>query len=209
MVERDARGGFYLPADYEQRVLARDAMGGRESAKVTLLDPHSLEQQAAYRGPTWLDRMATGREDRSQCADHGFGEAVRRTWIEREATLRQLGVGRDGPDGFGMTSDAQQRLKAMERDDLRQRIELDTGCVAHIARDGERVEGVFVSRFHAAEKSYALIVHDRTATLAPWRPEMDRAFNQFVSGEVNGRQFDFNYGREVERSVTKGLGLGR
>jgi hypothetical protein len=66
-----------------------------------------------------------------------------------------------------------------------------------------------VSRLHAAEKSYALIVHDRTATLAPWRPEMDRALNQYVSGEVNGRQFDFKYGRDVEKSIVKGLDLGR
>jgi hypothetical protein len=70
--------------------------------------------------------------------------------------------------------------------------------------------GHFASRIHTADKTYALILHERTATLAPWRAQMDRALNQFVSGQVNGRDFDFNYGREVEKSLSKGLlkGLG-
>jgi hypothetical protein len=96
----------------------------------------------------------------------------------------------------------------MERADLLQKIERDTGRVPHVARDGDRVEGIFASRIHAADKTYALILQERTATLAPWRPDMDRALNQFVSGRVSGRDFVFNYGREVEKSVSKGLSKG-
>lgn len=43
----------------------------------------------------------------------------------------------------------------------------------------------------------------------PWRADMDRALNQFVSGSVNGRGFDFKYGREVEKALQRSLGLGR
>jgi hypothetical protein len=73
------------------------------------------------------------------------------------------------------------------------------------------VEGIFASRIHAAEETYALILQERTATLAPWRPDMDRALNQFVSGRVNGRDFDFNYGRGAEKSISllKGIGPDR
>ena len=81
------------------------------------------------------------------------------------------------------------------------------------ARDGARVEGVFVCRIQAAEQAFALITHGRTATLVPWRPEMDRARNQPVSGQVNGRDFDFKYGRGVEgnalKAIAKALGLDR
>ncbi|HWA21302.1 MAG TPA: DUF3363 domain-containing protein [Caulobacterales bacterium] len=210
VVERMPGGEFHLPPDYAERVRRIEGRGGRESAKLQVLDPHSLEKQAVYRGPTWLDRMASGGEDRSQLRYDGFGEEVRVAWLKREETLKSLGLGVDAPDGFHTTTDWQKQLKRMERGDMLQRIERDTGRVPHIARDGDRVEGIFASRIHTADKTYALILQERTATLAPWRAEMDRALNQFVSGRVNGRDFDFNYGREVEKSLSKGLmkGLG-
>lgn len=210
VVERTPGGDFHLPADYAERVRRIEGRGGRESAKLQVLDSHSLEKQSAYRGPTWLDRMASGGEDRSQLRYEGFGEEARVAWLKREETLKSLGLGVDAPDGFHTTTDWQKQLKRIERSDLLQKIERDTGRVPHIARDGDRVEGIFASRIHAADKTYALILQERTATLAPWRAEMDRALNQFVSGRVNGRDFDFNYGREVEKSLSKGLlkGLG-
>jgi type IV secretory pathway VirD2 relaxase len=210
VVERTRDGEFHLPPDYAERVRRIEGRGGRESAKLQVLDPHSLEKQAIYRGPTWLDRMASGGEDRSQLRYEGFGEEARVAWLKREETLKSLGLGVDAPDGFHTNTDWQKQLKRMERGDLLQKIERDTGRVPHIARDGDRVEGIFASRIHTADKTYALILQERTATLAPWRAEMDRALNQFVSGRVNGRDFDFNYGREVEKSLAKGLmkGLG-
>ncbi len=212
IVDRDGNEVFHLPRDYEAQVLAREGRGGRESARVTLLDPNPLETQARHHGPAWLDRMVV--EDKSQLAQEGFGEEARAACKEREATLKSLGLGYDAPDGFTIVADAQHRLRTMERDDLRQTIECETGCIPHFARDGDSVEGLFVRRIHTHERSYALIVHDRTATLAPWHPEMDRALNQFVSGQVdwgqvNGRAFDFNFGRGVEKSITKNLGLDR
>ena len=89
-----------------------------------------------------------------------------------------------------------------------QRIERETGRFAHVACDGDRVHGVFVSRIHAAEKSHALLVHDRAATLVPWRPDMDRAINQFMVGQMNGRTMDFKYGKGVEQAVKRDLGRG-
>jgi len=210
VVERTPDGVFHLPADYAERVRRMEGRGGRESAKLEVLDPHSLEKQAVYRGPTWLDRMASGGEDKSQLRYEGFGEEARVAWLKREDTLKALGLGHDAPHGFDTAPDWQRQLKRLERADLLQKIERDTGRVPHIARDGDRVDGIFASRIHAADKTYALILQERTATLAPWRPDMDRALNQFVSGRVNGRDFDFNYGREAEKSVSKSLlkGLG-
>lgn len=98
-------------------------------------------------------------------------------------------------------------LTSLEQDALRDRIERDTGRVAHFAREGERVNGLYTGRIHLAEQSFALIEHDRTATLAPWRPAMDRALNQVVAGQVKGMNFDFKYGRGAEKEITKALGL--
>jgi hypothetical protein len=211
IVARDADGTFRLPEDYLARVAARESVGGRESARVSLLDPHPLDRQVGYEGPTWLDRMAHGIEDRSQLRDAGFGAEARAAWKGRETTLERLGLGERNDDGFHTVDGWREHLSRMELQGLRDRIERDTGRVAHVAHGGERVVGVYTSRIHGAERSYAVIEHGRTATLAPWRPEMDRALNQFVSGRVTDRGFDFRYGREVEQAIrrTKGLGFDR
>ncbi len=152
--------------------------------------------------------MADGLEDKSQLRYEGFGAEVRDAWKQRETLLERMGLGERRHDGFHTVGDWHERLAQMELKSIRDRIERDTGRVAHLARDGEHVQGVFTSRIHGAQQSWALIAHDRTATLVPWRKEMDRAFNQLVSGQVNGRSFDFKYGRGAERNVNRGKGFG-
>ncbi|MEJ0022795.1 MAG: DUF3363 domain-containing protein [Alphaproteobacteria bacterium] len=200
---------FYLPDDYEAKILKREARGGRESARVALRDPAPLEKQIGHEGPAWIDTGMDGRLDWSQVAQDGFGKEAREAWVGRQQTLKALGLIRDNAGQLELVDGWQSRLRAMERDAIRERIERSTGLVPHFARDGERVRGVFVSRIHTHERSYAMIVSDRTATLAPWRPEMDRAINQAVSGRINGRELDFKYRRGVEKDIAKGIGLGR
>jgi hypothetical protein len=147
--------------------------------------------------------------DWSQVADEGFGKELRQAWAQRGSTLKRLGLTREVEGEIELVPTWRKQLQDMERDDLRQRIERDTGLVPHFAHDGERVQGIFVARIHAHECAYALIADDPTATLAPWRPEMDRALNQFIVGEVHGDQFEFNFGRGVEKSLAKGLDITR
>ncbi|MFT3728627.1 MAG: DUF3363 domain-containing protein [Terricaulis sp.] len=211
IVTRDSSGTFHLSDDYRSRVAAREGLGGRESARVTLLDPHSLARQADYRGPTWLDRMAEGIEDRSQFRQEGFGKDVSEAWKRRETTLEKLGLGESRADGFHPAQDWRGALSTMEEKAVRDRIERDTGRVPHFARDGDSVHGLYTGRIHMAEQSYALIEradHRFSSTLVPWRPEMDRALNQLVSGRVNGRDFDFKYGKGVEKEIAKALSIG-
>ncbi len=137
----------------------------------------------------------------------GFGAEIGNAWKQREKTLEKLGLGERGPDGFQAMPGWRDSLTSLEQDALRDRIECDTGRVAHFAREGERVHGLYTGRIHLAEQSFALIEQDRTATLAPWRPAMDRALNQVVAGQVKGMSFDFKYGRGAEKEITKVLGL--
>jgi type IV secretory pathway VirD2 relaxase len=207
IVERDRNGVFHLPGDYEERVLRREGSRGRESARVTVHDPKPMEKQIDYRGPSWVDRAGERQMEWSQVAREGFGKEVREAWERRVSALKNLGLTREVGGEIEPVPTWRKQLRDMERDDLRQRIERETGRVSRFARDGERVQGIFVGRFHTQDRAYALIADDRTAALAPWRPEMDRALNQFVSGEVNGHQFDFKYGRGVEK--TRGIDLRR
>ena len=207
IVTRDRDGAFHLPDDYLSRVAAREGLGGRESARVSLLDPHSLERQAGYAGPTWLDRVASEPEGRSLLRIEGFGAEIANAWKQRETTLEQLGLGEARADGFHPASNWREHLAAMEQKALKERIERDTGRVAHFAREGEDVHGLYASRLHQAEQSFALIEHGRTATLVPWRAEIDQALNQFVSGQLNARGFDFKFGAGIEKQITKTMHL--
>ncbi|MCR6644495.1 MAG: DUF3363 domain-containing protein [Terricaulis sp.] len=201
IVERTADGVFLIPENYEERVRQHEARGARQSARVTLIDPHSLEKQANYRGPTWLDRVSMGLEDTSQLAREHFGREIQDAWSKRVRSLDLMGVARDNGDGLRLNQDWQRQLRQLEKENLLQRIERDTGRVPHFARDGDRVAGVFVQRVRVAERSFAVLFHERSATLVPWRAEMDRAFNQLMAGRVNGRNFDFKVGREAEKAL--------
>lgn len=206
IVERDRNGAFHVPADYLEQVLEREGRGGRSTISLEVHDPHSLAHQIEYRGPTWLDRVASGLEDRSQLdLTSGFGQELAEAWKQRETTLRELGLGQDIAGRFFPAEGWQDHLRAIEHDHILERVGRDTGRSVEIAMDGNHAHGLYTSRIHAAERSYAVLEHGRIATLVPWRAEMDRALNQYVAGQVRGRDFDFKYGRGVE----KALGLDR
>jgi type IV secretory pathway VirD2 relaxase len=209
IVTRDHDGTFRLPQDYMDRAAAREGVGGRESVRVTLHDPQTLEQQVNYKGPTWLDRVSFNGEAPSQMLNKGFGREVQDAYEKREATLVRLDLAERRPDGLYLNHGWRDALLDMEDKTLRAQIERESGRIARVARDGDKVHGVFVSRIHMGDQSYARIddFSDRLrTTLVPWRGDMDRALNQFVSGRVNGERFDFQYGKGVEQKI-RGLGL--
>lgn len=201
IVERTPDGVFRIPDDYEAKVRRHEGLGGRQSARLTLLDPHPLEKQTDYRGPTWLDRVNIGLEDTSQLSRERFGKEVHDAWGKRARTLDALGLTHNAGDGARLRGDWQTQLRELEKENLLARIERETGRVPHLARDGDQAAGVFAQRVQTAERSFAVIFHGRSATLVPWRAEMDRAENQLVAGRVNGRKFDFSVGREAEKAM--------
>lgn len=213
VVRRTADGVFHLPQDYADQVLALEGKDSRLSAAVELLDPHPLAAQIDYRGPTWLDQLAFDAAGKNQLGAVAFGKEAADAWPRRVDTLEALGLGQRIDGAFSPTPGFKRALREMERTDFLTRIERETGAIAYIARHGDLVEGVFERRIRVAERTYALIAQEGVIALAPWRPAMDRALNQLVSGRVNGRNFDFRYGRKLERSAAKslmrGLGLER
>ena len=210
IVERDRTGTFHLPPDYLHQVMAHEGRGGRESISLRVHDPHALRHQIHYEGPTWLDRVAAAIEDHSQLSQtHGFGRELAEAWKQRETTLERLGAGKRIAGEFYPAEGWQEHLRDIERDNLLARVERETGRSPQVALDGEHAHGLYTRRIHGAERSYAVLEYGRAATLVPWRAEMDRALNQFMAGQINDRSFDFKYGRDVEKALTRGLGLDR
>lgn len=203
IVERDANGVFHLPADYEARVIQREGRG-RETACVELLDRNPIKVQEIYRGPTLLDQVGENMSY-AQVRDEGFGRELMDAVERRQQLLREQGLGRGQGPSFKLNEGAEKRLVEMERDQLRQQVERDTGRAAFFAQNRDRVEGVFVGRVHGARESFAIIEKGNYSKLVPWRPQMDRAFGQQVAGQMRGRDFDFKYGKGIK--LGKGLGI--
>lgn len=205
IVERDANGAFHLPADYEARVIQREGRG-RETACVELLDRNPIKVQEIYKGPTLLDQVGENMSY-SQVRDEGFGRDLMAAVERRHQLLREQGLGRGHGPSFKLNEGAEKRLVEMERDQMRQQVERDTGRAAFFAGSRDRVEGVFVGRVHGARESFAIIEKGNYSKLVPWRPAMDRAFGQQVAGQKRGREFDFKYGKGI--SLGKSLGIDR
>jgi type IV secretory pathway VirD2 relaxase len=209
LVERAPDGRFMLPQDYLARVAARESAGGRESARVTLLDPRSVEQQVRYAGPTWLDRLADAGDDKGRLVAEGFGAEVKAAWRKRAAFLKELGLAQDIAGSLRPSPGWKERLRALEEMNALENLERTTGRVAHFARAGDRVSGLFGQKLFLSKETYAVLLQERTATLVPWRPEMDRALNQLMAGRVDGRGFDYKVGREAEKALARGMSLAR
>jgi type IV secretory pathway VirD2 relaxase len=134
IVTRDASGTFHLPPDYLHQVMAHEGRGGRESISLKVHDPHALQHQIHYEGPTWLDRVAAAIEDRSQLSQtHGFGKEMAEAWKQRETTLERLGAGRSIAGEFYPAEGWREHLRDIERETLLARVERDTGRSPQIA----------------------------------------------------------------------------
>lgn len=137
-----------------------------EPWNVRRIDRHALKTQEQYRGPALLDRALEGRLDLSQARADGFGRDLMESAAQRQETLRQLGLWRDTEAGFVVDKDIARNLRRLERQNLLIQVERESGRVAHFARDNDRVQGVFVSRIHGAERSFAVIEHRKAGVVA-------------------------------------------
>lgn len=52
-----------------------------------------------------------------------------------------------------------------------------------------------------AERSFAVLFHERSAPLVPRRAEIDRAANQLMAGRIDAHSFDFKVGRDAVKAL--------
>jgi hypothetical protein len=95
-------------------------------------------------------------------------------------------------------SDLLGTLERRELADAALAIAAETGFSFHPMNDRECIGGVYQRRLTLASGRFALIANEasREFSLVPWRPEVERALGQAVSGTIRGRAVQWSLGRE-------------
>jgi type IV secretory pathway VirD2 relaxase len=209
VVARVGERGFRLPGDFAVQVERHEGRGGRRAAQIDLLDPHRIETQIDYLGPTWLDRLAFGPHEGARIAPGGLradllGALARR--LERLAA-RGLVQMRDG--GLQPRPGWRDDLRSIERAAIRAEAERETGRAARFAAPGDIVTGCVLRKFHGGEQIFALVAdaasdRDAIARIVPWRRELDAARGRYVTGRVGDAGFTFWPDRERGRGAARG-----
>ena len=165
--------------------------------RLRVLSDLPLADQVTARGATWLDRELVGRE-KTPLATAGFGAEVREALDRRTDHLIGEGLATRRGRQVMFASDLLGTLERRELADAARAIAAETGLSFHPVDDGERIGGVYQRRLTLASGRFALIVNEvsREFSLVPWRPEVERALGQAVSGTIRGRAVQWSLGRE-------------
>ncbi|TWB89910.1 type IV secretory pathway VirD2 relaxase [Bradyrhizobium macuxiense] len=194
MVSRLADDGWKVGEDYLDRALRYEELQRvRRPFRVAVLSWQGLEELPHAVGATWLDRKLLGKES-GGLASTGFGAEVetalrgRRQWLIEEGLAREEG---------GAVRYARNMLRALEERELAgtaAAISARTGLEYRNVRAGDNLSGVYKRMLTLNSGRYALIEQSREFVLVPWRPVLERARGQSVSGSVGGAGISWSIG---------------
>jgi hypothetical protein len=166
--------------------LGGDSLEGKPSkyAKLQVLSPVELERHAAYDGPTWLDQaiLSKWRPDRSArgfAAEVDSALAARSRWL----ATRQLAEATPAGD-IAPKPDMMRRLRQVETERLAGDLARRLSASYVPAEPGRQIVGIYDRSVTTPTGKLAVIRHQDTFTLAPWRPALEPFKGRAVMGLV-------------------------
>ncbi|MHC2313083.1 type IV secretory pathway VirD2 relaxase [Bradyrhizobium diazoefficiens] len=194
MVSRLADGSWDVGKDYLDRALRYEELQrSRNPVRVTVLSWQRLEDLPHALGATWLDRKLVGNEP-DQLASTGFGADVETALRTRRQWLIEQGLARE--EG-GQVRFARKMLETLEARELARtaaEISVRTGLEHVDVRAGDKIDGVYRRMLTLNSGRFALIERSREFALVPWRPVLERARGQLVTGSVGGEGISWSIG---------------
>jgi hypothetical protein len=152
--------------------------------RVQVLSPVELERQAAYDGPTWLDQalLSKWRPDESA---RGFAAEVDGAIVARGRWLvaRQLAEVTPGGD-IAPKPDMMRRLRQAETERLAGDLSRRLSASYVPTEPGRQIVGIYDRSVTTPTGKLAVIRHQDTFTLAPWRPALEPFKGRAVMGLV-------------------------
>jgi hypothetical protein len=152
------------------------------------------------RAATWLDRQLVAKAPET-IAPTGMGSEVgaalraRRQWLLEQGLAREEG---------GRIVYARNLLQTLERHELMQagaQFASETGLNYAEIKQGDRLNGTYRRMLTLNSGRFALIERAHDFSLVPWRPVLERAKGQSVTGIVGGEGISWSIGQK------HGLGL--
>ncbi|WP_342722650.1 relaxase/mobilization nuclease RlxS [Bradyrhizobium sp. B097] len=193
-VSRLADGDWKVGEDYLDRALRyEEQQRSRNPICVAVLSWRRLEELPQAVGATWLDRKLLAKESEG-LAPTGFGAEVETALRARRQWLIEQGLARE--EG-GRVRYARNMLHTLEERELARTaadISARTGLEYRNVRSGDSLGGVYKRMLTLNSGRYALIEQSREFVLVPWRPVLERARGQVVSGSVGGDGISWSIG---------------
>jgi len=149
-------------------------------------------------GATWLDRQLVAKT-REVLGPSGMGAEVEAAMRARRQWLLEQGLAREQD---GQVRYARELLRTLEARELRQttaEIAARTGLEHLDIKAGDSLTGVYRRMLTLNSGRYALIERSHDFTLVPWRPVLERARGQLVTGSVGGEGISWSIG--IKRGI--------
>jgi type IV secretory pathway VirD2 relaxase len=200
MVDRLPDGSWTVGEDYLDRALQLETLyRSRNPVRIAVLSWQRFEDLPQAMGATWLDRQLLAKTPEA-LGPTGLGAEVetapraRRQWLIEQRLARERG---------GQVLYARDLLRTLEARKLSRTaadISARTG-LAHIeVKAGDKLSGVYRRVLTLNSGRYAVIERSLDLALVPWRPVLERARGQMVTGSVGGEGISWTIG------IKRGLG---
>ncbi|OCK59870.1 relaxase/mobilization nuclease RlxS [Bradyrhizobium sp. LMTR 3] len=201
IVTRRADGSWNVGKDYlDQAVRYEELKRSRNPVRVAILSWQRLEDLPSALGATWLDRQLLVKTPET-LGPSGMGAEVETALRARRQWLIEQGLAREEGGQLRYARGLLRTLEARELARTAADIAARNGLEHVEVQAGDRLTGVYRRMLTLNSGRYALIERSRDFALVPWRPVLERARGQIVTGSV---------GREgISWSIGLKRGLGR
>ncbi|MHC2333459.1 relaxase/mobilization nuclease RlxS [Bradyrhizobium sp. USDA 4454] len=199
IVTRLADGSWSVGRDYLDRALRYEKLQqSRNPARVAVLSWQRLEDLPQALGATWLDRKLVGKAP-DELASSGFGADVETALRARRQWLIEQGLAREDGGRMRFARNMLETLEARELARTAADISARTG-LAHVgAKAGDTISGIYRRSLTLNSGRFALIERSHDFVLVPWRPVLERARGQLVTGIVGGEGISWSIG--IKRGI--------
>lgn len=194
LVNRLADGSWSVGRDYLDRALRYEKLQqSRNPVRVAVLSWQRLEDLPQALGATWLDRKLVGKEP-DELASTGFGAEVETALRARRQWLIEQGLAREEGGQVRFARNMLETLEARELARTAAEISARTGLEHVDAKAGDKLSGVYRRMLTLNSGRFALIERSHEFVLVPWRPVLERARGQLVTGQVGGEGISWSIG---------------
>lgn len=199
MVSRLTDGSWTVGEDYLDRALQYESrQRSRNPVRIAVLSWQRLEELPQAVGATWLDRQLVAKT-REVVGPSGMGSEVEGAMRARRQWLIEQGLAREQE---GQVRYARDLLPTLEARELRQtaaEIAARTGLDYRDVKLGDNLTGVYRRMLTLNSGRFALIERSHDFALVPWRPVLERARGQTVTGSVGGEGISWSIG--IKRGI--------
>ena len=200
LAERLADGEWRVGSDHLDRAARfEEASRLQRPVRMTVLSWQNLEALPGAVGATWLDRQLVATIPET-IAPTGMGSEVGAALAARRQWLLDQGLAREDGGRIAYARNLSQTLERRELAEVAARIAGETGLGYAEIKPGDRLNGTYRRMLTLSSGRFALIERAHDFNLVPWRPVLERAKGQSVTGVVGGEGISWSIG------IRRGLG---